>query len=169
MSDTITRESIISAKMFYEITFPRQQERVASIMRQAMSGTNRKVRLPFDTYPDLDDLLLKIGWEYDEETSTEDSAVYQPVVDVIHKEFEANDDIPSAKEFYEATLANQWKSLQESLLLAAENGEPIVKLPFMVYSVIKEKMEAKGWEYEAWYESDTDTEYSSFYPGEDEE
>lgn len=168
MADTISKESIISAQMFFEITFPRQQERVAQIMRQAMNGTNHKVKLPFDTYPELDDMLLKIGWEYDEEVATEDSAIYQPVADVSCKEFETNGNIPSAKEFYEATLANQWKLLQESLLLAVENGESIVKLPFIAYPVIKEKMEAKGWGYETWHEPNTDADYTAFYPGEEE-
>lgn len=164
MADITVNESIISAKTFYNITLGSQEIKVAEFIRTEMEGTKPKLYLPFGTYPALDELLEKRGWVYDWDNAGDDAAIYCPAKGATQQVFDKTGIIPSAREYYEATLANQWKRLQERLMSALENGETNIKLPFAAYDDIKDKMKARGWEFEEWTDEVTEEEYTLFYP-----
>ena len=143
----IINDTVISAQKFYESCLIKQRERVNSCIRDAMKGTDTVLKLPFDTYPALDDELFEKGWIFDDDASDYESAVYSPDHTAVCT---GTNDFISAKEFYEATLKNQWEMVKEQLIVALESGEALVKLPFDTYPVINEKMKNKGWAYEEW-------------------
>lgn len=70
-----------------------------------------------------------------------------------------------AKEFYEVTVVKQREILEKKIEEAKNTGDPVIKLPFEVYSIIEEEMEMAGWKSDT-YEDENGWLCSFFCPNE---
>jgi len=62
-------EKLISANEFYEATLRKQRSIINQCIRESMGTGNPIVKLPFDTYPQIEKEMKESGWEYESDTN----------------------------------------------------------------------------------------------------
>ena len=140
---TFNLEDLPLASSYAKEAIVIQRKKINEIISSNIEQCNPFIEVPFELFPQIEEEMMRSGW------GKSGHEYYQPIWYIsplwqLEKKDEENQ-IISAKIFYEATMRNQLAVLIEKFEKDKKIGLSSILLDFPLYQAIVDKLELKGW------------------------